>query len=225
MTHSWMPLQQRLNYFFLKPEHLTTALTHSSVGKNNNERLEFLGDALLSCIISKYLFKQFPEIQEGQLSRMRAALVKGETLTQLAQAFHLADFILLGPGEKKSKHQCRDSILAGAMEALIGAIYLDSHFDTCERCVLAWYKNFLPDIQAEQRYVDAKTQLQELLQAKKYALPLYTIRQQMGNGSQQIFTVECRVAALDLVTLGQGKNRRQAEQQAAATMLEKIHHA
>lgn len=217
-------LEKKLNYRFLQITLLETALTHSSVGKNNNERLEFLGDSILNFIIGDYLFQKFSTIQEGQLSRMRAALVKGETLTTLAQAFNLADFMLLGPGEMHVQGGCRHSILAGAVEAIIGGIYLDSNFDTCRRCVLSWYESFLKDISVEQQYIDAKTQLQEVLQAKKNALPVYTIVRQTAGAYQQIFTVECRVEAYHQVTEGQGQNRRQAEQIAAALMLEKINY-
>lgn len=200
---------------FSNPSLFTLALTHSSAGKENNERLEFLGDSLVNLIVGEYLFKRFPEAQEGQLSRMRAALVKGEALAQLAQTLHLSEALILGPGEKRG----RSSILAGAMEALIGAVYLDSDFETCQQCVLRWYGETLTQITLEQHHVDAKTQLQELLQARRLALPVYSVIDQKGAAHKQVFTIECRVEALNLSAQAQGSNRKQAEQAAASIIL------
>lgn len=205
-------------YDFSDKTLLTLALTHSSAAKDNNERLEFLGDALVNLIVGEYLFHKFPQAQEGQLSRMRAALVKGEALTQLAQTLNLSDMIIVGPGEMR----VRSSILAGTMEALIGAVYLDSNFETCRECVLRWYGDRLTSITLEQQHVDAKTQLQELLQARRLALPLYTVIEQKGQTHRQIFTIECRVEALNECSQAQGSNRRQAEQAAAAIMIERL---
>ncbi|MES2204970.1 MAG: ribonuclease III [Pseudomonadota bacterium] len=197
---------------------LTLALTHSSAAKDNNERLEFLGDSLVNFIVGEYLLNKFPKAQEGQLSRMRASLVKGETLAKLAQTLNLSDLMIIGPGEKRG----RTSILADAMEALVGAVYLDSNFETCRQCVLRCYGDLLTHITLEQQHVDAKTQLQELLQARRLALPIYTVIAQKGEVHDQVFTVECRVEALNKTTQAQGSNRRQAEQTAAAIMIEKL---
>ena len=201
---------------------LTLALTHSSASQHNNmhnnERLEFLGDSLVNLIVGEYLFKQFPEAQEGQLSRMRAALVKGEALEKLARTLNLSDQIIIGPGEIRG----RSSILAGTVEALIGAVYLDSDFETCRQYVLRWYGDFLTNITLEQQHVDAKTQLQELLQARRLDLPIYTVIEQKGAVHKQVFTVKCCVAALNEATQAQGSNRRQAEQAAAFIMIEMI---
>lgn len=205
-------------YDFSDKKLLTLALTHSSASKDNNERLEFLGDSLVNLIVGEFLFKQFPQAQEGQLSRMRATLVKGEALAKLAQTLNLSDLMVVGPGETRG----RSSILAGTMEALIGAVYLDSDFETCREYVLRWYGDTLTNITLEQQHVDAKTQLQELLQARRFALPLYTVIEKKGEVHNQIFTVECRVEALNKTTQAQGSNRRQAEQEAATLMLEKI---
>ena len=205
-------------YDFSDKKLLTLALTHSSAAKENNERLEFLGDSLVNLIVAEALFKQFPQAQEGQLSRIRAALVKGDALAQLARTLNLSEIILVGPGETR----IRSSILAGTMEALIGAVYLDSNFETCRECVLRWYGDVLTQITLEQQHVDAKTQLQELLQARRLALPIYTVIEQKGAVHQQVFTVECRVEALNQATQAQGSNRRQAEQAAATLMLNKI---
>ena len=203
---------------------LTLALTHSSASQHNkqlnNERLEFLGDSIVNFIVGEYLFKQFPQAQEGQLSRMRAVLVKGEALEKLAHTLNLSDQIIVGPGETRG----RSSILAGTMEALIGAVYLDSNFETCRQCVLRWYGDTLATITLEQQHVDAKTQLQELLQARRLPLPVYSVIEQTGAVHKQIFTVECRVETLNESTQAQGSNRRQAEQAAATTMITRIQH-
>lgn len=197
---------------------LKLAITHSSASQHNNERLEFLGDSLVNLIVGEYLFKQFPQAQEGQLSRMRAALVKGDALTQLARTLNLSELIIVGPGEKR----IRSSILAGTMEALIGAVYLDSNFETCREWVLRWYGDALTQITLEQQHVDAKTQLQELLQARRLPLPIYTVIEQKGPVHKQIFTVECSVEALSQSTQAQGSNRKQAEQAAAAIMIKRL---
>ena len=207
-----------MRHDFSDKQLLTLALTHSSAAKENNERLEFLGDSLVNFIVGEALFKKFPQAQEGQLSRMRASLVKGETLAKLAQTLNLSDLMIIGPGEKRG----RNSILADTLEALVGAVYLDSNFETCRQCVLRWYGDTLSSITLEQQHVDAKTQLQELLQARRLALPLYTVIEQKGEVHNQIFTVECRVEALNETTQAQGSNRRQAEQAAAAIMIEMI---
>lgn len=205
-------------YNFSNKQLLTLALTHSSASKENNERLEFLGDSLVNLIVGEYLFKQFPQAQEGQLSRMRAALVKGDALAELARTLNLSEIIIVGPGEKEN----RQSILAGTMEALIGAVYLDSNFEVCREWVLRWYGETLTSITLEQQHVDAKTQLQEFLQARRLILPIYSVIEQKGPVHKQIFTVECRVEALNQSTQAQGSNRRQAEQSAAKLMIERI---
>lgn len=205
-------------YDFSDKKLLALALTHSSAAKENNERLEFLGDSLVNFIIGEYLFKRFPEATEGQLSRMRASLVKSETLAQLAETLNLSNLMLIGPGEKRG----RRSIAADAMEALIGAVYLDSQFETCRECVLRWYGDVLTQITLEQQHIDAKTELQELLQSRRLSLPVYTIIQKKGAVHQQIFTIECCVAALNQSTQAEGQNKKQAEQIAAQLMLERI---
>lgn len=217
-----MIVEQILEYRFSNPALLTLALTHSSAAKNNNERLEFLGDALVNLIVADYLLDKFPLMQEGQLSRMRAALVKGDALAKLAQNLQLSKIILVGPGEVLIAGQYRDSILAGVVEALIGAVYSDSDFETCRQFVLRWYGDLLVNISSEQQFVDAKTELQELLQARRLALPNYILVKQQGEMHQQTFVVECRVDALQQVTQAKSSNRKKAEQIAATIMLEKI---
>jgi len=215
-------LETILEYHFTDKTLLALALTHSSAAKNNNERLEFLGDSIVNFIVGNFLFDKFPQAQEGQLSRMRAALVKGETLAALAHEFRLSEIVTVGPGETRTGGNCRSSILAGTVEALIGAVYVDSDLETCRQCVLRWYGDLLTTITLEQQHVDAKTQLQELLQARRLALPQYVVLEQAGEAHQQLFTVECRVEALQASTQGQGNNRRQAEQAAAAIMIERL---
>ncbi len=215
-------VERILAYDFLDKALLMQALTHSSASKNNNERLEFLGDSILNFAVGNYLFHKFPEAQEGQLSRMRASLVKGEALAELAKVFRLSEFIVVGPGEIRVAGNYRDSILAGTVEALIGAVYMDSDFATCQRCVLRWYGDTLTMISLEQQHVDAKTQLQELLQARRLALPKYIVIEKSGEAHCQFFTIECHVEALNECTQAQGNNRRQAEQTAAALMIERI---
>lgn len=217
-------IEELLGYRFLNPKLLEVALTHSSAGKNNNERVEFLGDAIVNFVVGNYLFDKFPQAQEGQLSRMRASLVKGDALAELAKSFKLSDVLVLGPGEVRMNGNCRSSILAGTMEALIGAVYLDSDFETCRRCVLSWYGDTLTNITLEQQHIDAKTQLQELLQARRLALPNYVVVEQTGEVHRQLFRVACRVEALNESTEAQGSNRRQAEQAAATLMIERIQH-
>lgn len=224
MSHALADIEKILGYHFVNPALLTLALTHSSAAKENNERLEFLGDALVNLIIAEYLFQKFHQAQEGQLSRMRAVLVKGEALANLAQSLQLSIAIIVGPGEVLMAGKHRDSILAGVMEALIGAVYLDSDFNACSKCVIRWYGDVLKNITLEQQHVDAKTQLQELLQARRLDLPVYSVLDQKGQVHKQIFIVECRVAPFDAVTQAQGQNRKQAEQIAAQLMLEKIKH-
>ncbi len=206
-------------YDFVNKQLLTLALTHSSASKDNNERLEFIGDGLVNLIIADYLFKTFPDAQEGQLSRMRASLVKGEALAVLAQSLKLSDSIIVGPGEMRIAGQYRESILAGVMEAMIGAIYLDSNFERCQQVVLAWYKPMLANLNISQSHIDAKTQLQEMMQARRLPLPHYVLIEQTPS---KIFHIECRLEMLEEITRAQAENRKKAEQIAAKLMIEKI---
>ncbi len=224
MISRFNTIQEVLGYHFSNISLLKLALTHSSVSKANNERLEFLGDALVNLIIGDYLFKHFPEAQEGRLSRIRASLVKGEALATLANLLGLSEVISVGPGEILIEGKYRASILAGAMEALIGAVYLDSDFLSTQACVLRWYEKQLLNISLDQQHIDAKTQLQELLQARRVALPVYSVLSQEGLLHRQVFHVECRVADLNLSTQADGHNRKCAEQIAAALMIEKVNH-
>lgn len=209
-------------YLFKNEALLTLALTHRSLGKVNNERLEFLGDSIVNFIVGERLFLQFPQAFEGQLSRIRASLVKGEALAELAAEIQLPDMLVMGEGESRSGGNHRSSILAGAMEAVIGAMYLDGSFEQCQQHVLSWYESRFSELTIDDQCIDAKTMLQEFLQANKHALPRYEIVDTKGKAHEQIFTVHCVVECSDEVTQGVGSSRRKAEQVAAHLMLKKL---
>jgi ribonuclease-3 len=215
-------LSRILGYEFNDQKLLELALTHRSLGAHNNERLEFLGDSIVNFAIAHALYQRFPQAQEGQLSRLRASLVSRQALASLAKDFQLGDYLKLGQGELKSGGFRRDSILADALEAIICAIFLDSDISTCQHLVQGWYQSRLAGLSIEQNPKDAKTRLQEHLQAKRRALPSYVISQIQGQDHDQTFTVECRLTNPELTTQGQGGSRRHAEQQAAAAMLTRL---
>lgn len=215
-------LCRRLGYEFNTITHLKQALTHCSAGVMNNERLEFLGDSILSFVIANALFERFPEESEGQLSRLRAFLVKGEMLAKIAMEIELGDYLYLGQGELKSGGFRRASILADALEAVFAAIFLDGGFDSCRQVILDLYETRLNDERLHDNLKDAKTQLQEYLQAQKHALPEYTLTKVEGEEHDQVFHVTCEVTKLHLTTEGNGPNRRTAEQQAAKKLLQKL---
>lgn len=212
-------LIEKLHYKFHNVNLLRAALTHRSVHGENNERLEFLGDSLLNCIIAAALYQRYPTAKEGELSRLRASLVKGETLAIVAQEFELNKYIRLGTGELRSGGAQRESILADALEAIIGAIYLDSDFSVCEKLVLSWFSDRLSLGSISDNLKDPKTLLQEYLQAQKLPLPLYTILSIEGEAHAQIFHIECRVPDLNQTATGKGRSRRKAEQEAARKLL------
>lgn len=212
-------LQQSINYQFSDESLLETALTHRSFSSSNNERLEFLGDSLLGVTISQQLFKQFPDVKEGVLSRQRSRLVKGVTLAALAREFSLSDYLIMGSGELKSGGYRRDSILADTVEAIIGAIYLDSDIQHCQAVILHWFSGRLENLSSQDQLKDPKTRLQELLQAQKKPLPTYTVANVEGASHEQRFTVGCEVALLDNVITATANSRRQAEQEAATCVL------
>jgi len=215
-------LCSRIGYSFTRQEHLIQALTHRSYGKQNNERLEFLGDSVLNLIISELLYDRYPGIDEGTLSRLRAGLVNGESLGSIALTLDLGDFLLLGPGELKSGGHTRSSILADALEAIFGAVYLDGGYEASRNLVLSLYSKQLESIDPERVHKDPKTHLQEYLQSRHMRLPDYEIESVTGKQHRQTFKVECRLTDLDMVTHGTGRGRKSAEQQAAMKMLELI---
>jgi len=214
-------LQSSLQYQFEDLQHLTLALTHRSARHQNNERYEFLGDAVLGLVIARALFEKFPDSREGKLTRMRARLVRGETLSEIAEELDVQPFLILGEGELKAGGRQRSSIRADALEALFGAIYLDSDFVTVQSVILKLYTSRLaeanPDIQK-----DPKTLLQEAVQKMGKALPVYRILSKTGQPHDLCFKVESRLVDLDLVETAQGKSRRNAEQSAAEKLLKKL---
>jgi ribonuclease-3 len=210
-------------YQFRQADLLEQALTHRSYSRQlNNERLEFLGDSILSLIISNHIYKRFGAADEGDLSRIRASLVKEETLAEVARRIGLGDYIYLGGGELKSGGFRRASILADALEALIGAIYLDSDYIQTETAVLHLYRERLENIDADANLRDPKTRLQEYLQAIKNSLPCYQVEQTTGKAHDQVFTVSCKLVDLDMQSNGTGSSRKKAEQQAAQKILDSI---
>lgn len=220
MKENHEALCRRITYSFKDFSLLELAMTHRSVsGFKNNERLEFLGDSIINFIIAEELYRSYPQLKEGKLSRLRAQLVRGETLAELSRKYQLGDCLILGSGELKSGGFRRDSILADAFEALIGAIYLDSGLDKCQSLVLGWYSDLLANLLIDEPQKDPKTLLQEYLQAHKKALPIYKVSSMDGAAHEQVFTVECLVEGVEKPTLGTGSSRRQAEQEAAAEAL------
>lgn len=214
------PLMQTLGYTFQDLTLLRLALTHRSVSDDNNERLEFLGDSILNFVIADTLFTQAARAREGSLTRIRASLVKGDTLAVIARELGLGDYLILGTGELKSGGTSRDSILADALEAVIAAVYLDSGSITvCQQHILSWFQTRIPEALAKKVEKDPKTRLQELLQQRGIAVPIYEITAIAGEAHAQTFTVICRVAALEQTTLASGSSRRRAEQMAAELML------
>jgi len=213
-------LCKRLDYQFTQGELLEIALTHRSAGSPNNERLEYLGDSVLNFIIADALYHRFNKASEGKLSRLRANLVNGNTLADIARTLHLGEFLKLGPGELKSGGFRRDSILAGAMEAVIGAVYLDGGFDASRDLVMKIYHDLLEEASLDTVIKDPKTRLQEYLQSKKLPLPSYTILSIKGSDHDQIFNIECAIEGLLTPVTGTGSSRRKAEQDAAGKALE-----
>jgi ribonuclease-3 len=207
---------------FSDPELLRRALTHRSLGSRNNERLEFLGDSVLNCIAASVLFERWPRADEGSLTRGRAALVRESSLAAIARRLGVGEQLALGPGELKSGGHRRDSILADALEAILGAIYLDAGFEACRACALAWFEPLLEGLQANSIDKDAKTQLQEWLQGRQLGLPDYQLVETRGEEHNRIFRARCVVADLNLSGEGEGGSRRLAEQAAAAHLLRDI---
>jgi ribonuclease-3 len=208
-------LDQKLGYVFRKPELLLRALTHRSYSQENNERLEFLGDGVLGCIMAKHLYGRYPQLSEGDLSRLRSSLVREETLALLARQLGLGEQLRLGEGELKSGGSCRPSMLADALEALFGAVFLDGGFESAEKAVLNVFVPCLEQMELHLPGKDAKTQLQEYLQGQHVQLPKYTVIATQGAAHAQTFRVECAIPALNISAVGEGSSRRNAEQQAA----------
>ena len=211
-------LEKRIGYQFSDFSLLKQALTHRSALGLHNERLEFLGDSILSFVISTDLYARFPKVDEGDLSRMRATLVCGKMLSEVGREFVLSDCLILGPGELKSGGFRRDSIIADGVEAIIGAVFLDSNIDTVNKLVLSWFDSRLNTIKPGISQKDPKTRLQEHLQSRKQALPVYEVLDVKGEAHNQQFTMSCKIEGMEAVQ-GKGTSRRKAEQVAAEAML------
>ena len=215
-------LQKNLSYQFSDIELLNKALTHRSVSKHNNERLEFLGDSVLGSIISEELYSRHSNIDEGQLSRLRSHLVRGNTLANLAKKLNISENLKLGQGELKSGGYRRESILADTFEAILGAIFLDSDYLTVKKVVLNLFSDLLNEARSEDSLKDFKTQLQELLQKKGYDLPKYELLQTKGKDHNAVFYVSCHVEVLKIKVEKNAKSIKRAEQACAQSILEEI---
>ena len=211
-----------LGYAFRRPELLRQALTHRSYGVDHNERLEFIGDSILNCAIALALYRRFPQMPEGELSRMRANLVNKDTLCRLARSLDLGSTIRLGEGELRSGGAARPSILADALEAVLGAIFLDGGFDAAADAISRLYGAEIAGIDPAGLAKDPKTRLQEWLQSRKLAVPEYEVTGIRGEAHIQTFDVVCRVPALGVAGSGSGPSRRAAEQAAAAAAFEQV---
>jgi ribonuclease-3 len=215
-------LKDALDYECKDAALLEAALTHRSAGSQHNERLEFLGDAVLNCVVAKLIFSEFAAADEGDLSRFRASLVSGEALAVIASEIQLGDQLRLGSGELKSGGFRRASILADTLEALFGAIYLDGGFDAASRVIERLFTSRLDRLPTAAELKDPKTRLQEALQAQGLPLPIYAVDSISGEAHNQQFQVGCAVAALGLRTVATGPSRRRAEQAAAQLLLDEL---
>ena len=212
-------LYRRLGYSFQRSALAEQALTHRSFGAAHNERLEFLGDSIVNFVIADALFQRFPNTREGELTRMRATLIREPTLAEIARELQLGDHIRLGAGEMKSGGKRRESILADTLEALIGAIYLDGGIEICEQRLLAWFDARLQQVAPGEINKDPKTRVQEWLQARGRALPVYELAATHGEEHNQQFDVICRIPSVHEQFTGTGMSRRAAEQAAAQCAL------
>lgn len=215
-------LSKKIGYSFIQPELLLQALTHRSAKGQHNERLEFLGDSILGFVIAEALFEKFPKHDEGDLTRMRSSLVKGVTLAEIARDFNLGEYLILGPGELKSGGHRRESILEDAIEAIIGAVYLDSNIAQCKELILKWFAKRLNLIKPGNAQKDPKTRLQEYLQGRKIPLPVYDVIDTTGQSHNQQFTVSCVTEVVNTKIIAKGTSRRKAEQAAAQQVLEQL---
>lgn len=215
-------LAKQLNYEFTNRSLVQEALTHRSVSAHNNERLEFLGDGALNFVIASEIYRLKPDYQEGQLSRLRANLVRGVTLAAIAREIGLGDYLKLGSGELKSGGFDRDSILADTLEALLGAVYLDGGFAQVSQVVCYLFKDRLQDLPADEPLKDPKTRLQEYLQARKLPIPEYVLIETSGEAHQREFVVSAKIEPLNIESKAHGSSRRRAEQAAATIALQQI---
>lgn len=229
MTTPWMEkaaqLAKKLNHTFSDIKLLHAAITHRSSSEINNERLEFLGDSILNFVVAAELYERFPKAREGDLTRLRALLVRGETVAEVAKELSVGDYLSLGIGERKSGGHQRISILADALEAIIGAIYLDASLAVCRVCILCWYEARLNALVPGVSQKDAKTELQEYMQARRVPLPEYRVIQMNGDAHNPLFEVQCIFALLEGPFIGVANTRRKAEQNAADAALKALKYA
>ena len=218
----YQTLCQKLGYQFNDEALLVQSLTHKSTRQKNNERLEFLGDAVLGLVIADQLWKQFPQAREGQLSKLRSNLVRGSALAEISMQFQLSDYLIMGPAEYKSGSHHRESILEDTIEAIVGAIHCDGGLSAAQQCILSWFETVLSQCSLTEELNDAKTRLQEYLQKQGYDLPQYQTLNIDGAEHQQLFTVGCTVVELNLFEQAQGTSRKRAEQAAAEKILDQI---
>jgi ribonuclease III len=219
ITTRQQSLCKQLKVTFNDSEQLQQALTHRSAGPHNNERLEYLGDAILNFVIAEELFTRFPQVKEGKLSRLRASLVKGVTLAEIGRELSLGEVLILGPGELKSGGYRRESILADTVEAIFGALYLDSSLKVVKALILRLYDERLGSIDVNEVVKDPKTRLQELLQSRKLPLPIYSVKEVKTATNQPEFEASCQISLLGKVVIAQGSSHRKAEQKAAERAL------
>lgn len=219
MTRDLRRLEARLGYHFREPELLRRALTHRSAGTVNNERLEFLGDAVLDLLMADLLFERLPAASEGDLTRLRSSLVKGKTLAKVAAELEIGECLSLGGGEMKSGGHRRESILSDALEAICGAIYLESGLEACRERILVWFHSRLDDISLQVNDKDAKTRLQEYLQGRGLPRPVYEVIATEGDDHNQTITVTCKVAGVEAPVTASATSRKAAEKQAAQLVL------
>lgn len=215
-------LEKALGHRFSAPELLRQALTHRSYGSPHNERIEFLGDSVLNCVVATLLFERFGSLSEGELSRQRANLVRQESLARIARELNLGDTLNLGEGELKSGGARRPSILADALEAVFGAVYLDAGFDAARAAIGRLYQPLIAQLDPRNSGKDAKTSLQEILQARRLPLPQYGLLDTRGEAHAQEFEVECAIPTLGIRSRGIGGSRRAAEQAAAQAAIGKV---
>jgi len=215
-------VSKSIGYTFKQPALLQQALRHRSAGAPHNERLEFLGDSLVNLMVAESLFSYWPKSDEGALTRGRANLVRESSLAEIARRLDIGDSIVLGTGEMKTGGHRRDSILADTLEAVIAAIYLDSNFETCRTTVLPWFEQQIRDIQPGKIDKDAKTRLQEWLQAKQLARPDYQLIESRGEDHARIFVVQCSTVEPDLCEQAEGSSLRLAEMAAAEKIMNKL---
>lgn len=215
-------IEKKIGYKFNDHNLLSIALTHKSASKTHNERLEFLGDAILSSIITSKIYMKFGEKDEGKLSRIRSNLIKKDKLIEVATRIGLTNHIALSNSEKKRQLGMKDAILADAFEALIGAIFIDSNWETCAKVIMKWYEDDLENSHLINQDKDAKTRLQEAMQAVGRTVPVYELQKTEGFEHEQTFTVSCKVKGLRIKTTGSGRTIKKAEQNAADSFLIKL---